>query len=131
MLITNKGIIPQTSTVDFVGLIEGGLFIAFDAKETANKTSFPLANIKDHQVEYLKVVKKLGGLSFFMVQFTSLHEQVFICPLDLITSYTDNVNNGGRKSIPYQIFVDTAKLIPVADYITFLTNNENQEWLKT
>ena len=131
MLITNKGIIPQTSTVDFVGLIEGVLFIAFDAKETANKTSFPLANIKDHQVEYLKVVKKLGGLSFFMVQFTSLHEQVFICPLDLITSYTDNVNNGGRKSIPYQIFVDTAKLIPVADYITFLTNNENQEWLKT
>lgn len=87
ILITNQGLIPQTSTVDFVGLISGGLFVAYDAKETKNKTSFPLKNIKAHQVDYLNVVQKLGGLSFFMIHFKELYDEVFIAPMSLINRY--------------------------------------------
>lgn len=67
MLITNKGLIPQQSTVDYVGILQGGLFIAYDAKETQSKTSIPLQNIKQHQLDYLNRVNDLGGLAFFMI----------------------------------------------------------------
>lgn len=67
LVMTNKGIIPKPSTVDFVGLLDGGKFIAFDAKETKVKTRFDLKNIKAHQLEYLQFVKDLGGLAFFLI----------------------------------------------------------------
>ena len=34
ILYTKKGMVAQQSTVDFAGLVNGGQFIAFDAKET-------------------------------------------------------------------------------------------------
>lgn len=64
---TRKGLIPKPSTVDFAGLLEGGTFIAFDAKETKVKTRFDLKNIHQHQLEYLNAVRDLGGLAFFLV----------------------------------------------------------------
>lgn len=67
LVMTNKGIIPKPSTVDFVGLLDGGKFIAFDAKETKVTTRFDLKNIKAHQLEYLQFVKDLGGLAFFLI----------------------------------------------------------------
>ena len=61
IILTSRGLVAQESTVDFAGIVEGGYFLAFDAKETQNKTSFPLKNIKQHQVTYLNYVQKLGG----------------------------------------------------------------------
>ena len=89
-LITPKGMIPQKSTVDYTGVIAGGKFIAFDAKETLSKTSFPMANIHQHQYIYLKYTQQLGGISFFMIHFkTVFPDQVFIVPLKLIDKYMD------------------------------------------
>lgn len=67
LVMTNKGIIPKPSTVDFVGLLKGGKFIAFDAKQTVVKTRFDLSNIKPHQLEYLQFVRDLKGIAFFLV----------------------------------------------------------------
>jgi recombination protein U len=75
MRITNKGVIPQPSTVDFVGLLDGGKFIAFDAKQTKIKTRLPIKNIHQHQLDYLKIVQNLGGITFFLVWFTELSEE--------------------------------------------------------
>jgi recombination protein U len=67
IIMTKNGIVPKQSTVDFAGLIKGGKFIAFDAKETKVKTRFDLSNIHQHQLEYLMMVRELGGLAFFLI----------------------------------------------------------------
>src|SRR5699024_9153321 len=41
----------QASTTDYNGIYRNK-YIDFEAKETKNKTSFPLANIHDHQIEH-------------------------------------------------------------------------------
>lgn len=67
LVMTKKGVIPKQSTVDFAGLLAGGKFIAFDAKETKVKTRFDLSNIHQHQLEYLMMVKELKGIAFFLI----------------------------------------------------------------
>ena len=58
ILYTRKGLIAQQSTVDYTGIIAPkGQGIAFDAKETKNKTSFPLKNIHQHQLNFSSVNK--------------------------------------------------------------------------
>ena len=98
ILMTAKGLVAQQSTVDYTGLIAGGSFLAFDAKETQSKTSFPLANIHQHQLIYLEYVKELGGISFFMIHFKFVHEtKAFITPISLVQKYW---YGNERKSIP-------------------------------
>ena len=102
ILYTAKGLIAQTSTVDYTGLLDGGTFLAFDAKETAVKTSFPLANIHDHQLQYLEFVENLGGIGFFLIHFKKVYtHQAFVTPLDIVKYYW---YESRRKSIPIDKF---------------------------
>tara|TARA_Y100000034_G_C6795341_1_gene356424 strand:- start:583 stop:942 length:360 start_codon:yes stop_codon:yes gene_type:complete len=88
ILYTAKGLVVQQSTVDYTGLIKGGKFIAFDAKETQNKTSFPLRNIHEHQLNYLELVEELGGIAFFLIHFKKLYAtEAFMTPLSIIKHY--------------------------------------------
>jgi len=103
ILVTPKGLIAQSSTVDYTGLIKGGQFLAFDAKETESKTSFPLSNIHQHQLTYLQIVEALGGIAFFLVHFKKVYEdQAFITPIPVVTDYWEG--KMGRKSIPFKAF---------------------------
>ena len=89
ILYTRKGLIAQRSTVDYTGILApGGKGIAFDAKETKNKTSFPLSNIHEHQLAFLDIFESLGGIAFFLIHFKSVHkDEVFVTPLSLIHKY--------------------------------------------
>jgi len=102
IIITRKGLVAKQSTVDYTGTLKGGKSIAFDAKETRSKTSFPLANIEEHQLAYLQFQQKLGGIAFFMIHFKTMYpEKAFITPLSLIEKYKyGNI----RKSIPFNDF---------------------------
>jgi|MGYP003970234177 recombination protein U len=103
IVYTQRGLIAQTSTVDYAGLIGGGKFIAYDAKETEIKTRFPLANIHQHQLLYLEMVKELGGIAFFLIHFKKIHPtKVYITPLSIITKYW--YDDEGRRSIPFKDF---------------------------
>lgn len=55
------------STTDYNGIYRGRP-IDFEAKETANKTSFPFKNIHPHQIKHLKLVKVHGGIGFFIIR---------------------------------------------------------------
>lgn len=74
MVLTKNGPVMKTSTVDYEGLVAGGRAIAFDAKQTKITTRFPLQNIHQHQLHYLNYVQDLGGIAFFLVQFTETHK---------------------------------------------------------
>lgn len=102
---TSKGLIPKRSTVDYVGLLEGGQYIAFDAKETNVTTRFDLSNIHGHQLEFLEFVKDLGGVAFFMIHFKKLHDdQVYLTPLSAVQKYW--YDEDARQSIPIKDFKD-------------------------
>lgn len=63
--------------VDYVGIIESRT-IVFDAKETSERTKFPLKNISEHQYELLKSWHQKGAHAFLLVSFTKLDEIKYI-----------------------------------------------------
>ncbi|MBE1554146.1 Holliday junction resolvase RecU [Sporosarcina limicola] len=85
------------STTDYNGLWKGK-YIDFEAKETKSATSFPLQNIHEHQVNHMKSVSKQGGITFFILKFTSL-DRYFITPYVFFEKYWERMISGGRKSI--------------------------------
>lgn len=116
--------VATLSTVDFYGEYSYvsndakiAVPIAFEAKETLSHTSFPLANIHQHQLEYLKLWTHIGGDGFFLIHFKELYpDQAFITPVELIDSYW---NSNKRKSIPIADF-DVNWLADIDDYLAYI-----------
>lgn len=89
----------KQSTTDYNGVYKGR-YIDFEAKNTKNKTSFPMSNISRHQIEHLKQVINHGGIAFFIIRFELLHE-VYLLDASFVINHFEN---NDRKSIPYLIF---------------------------
>ena len=66
-----KGRIVSKGDLDFVGDYRGRS-VSFDAKSTTNATSFPLKNLKRHQVTICKNAHARGAMAFFLVEFSLL-----------------------------------------------------------
>ena len=66
----------QKSTVDYIGVVQG-IPVCFDAKECATKT-FPLQNIHEHQIEFMKRFEKQDGIAFIILLFSELNEFYYI-----------------------------------------------------
>lgn len=99
-----KAIYEDKAWVDYTGVVNS-IPITFDAKETQNKTSFPLSNIKQHQMEKLDTWVKCGGKAFLIVYFVE-HEKMYLLSYEILKEYWDSSLKGGRKSIPYKEFED-------------------------
>ena len=95
-IITNAYFEKQ-STTDYNGVYKGR-YIDFEAKSTLKTTSFPLANISEHQIDHLKHVLKHNGIAFFIIEFAKLN-QVFLLDASYVIDFYEN---GDRKSIPYK-----------------------------
>lgn len=85
----------QKSTVDYIGAVQG-IPVCFDAKECAVDT-FALANIHEHQVEFMTDFEAQGGISFFLVYF-SKREEYYYLKLSELLVYWNRAKEGGRKS---------------------------------
>ena len=96
----------EQSTTDYNGIYKGK-YIDFEAKNTKNKSSFPLSNITKHQITHLKKVKIHGGITFFVICFQSKNEVYLIDGSFVIDFY----ENAERKSIPYDVFKEHGYLI--------------------
>ena len=108
----------KQSTTDYNGVYKGR-YIDFEAKSTMNKTSFPLANIENHQIQHLKNVLANGGIAFFIIQFTQFNEVYLLDASFAIDFY----EKGDRKSIPYKTVSSNGVLLvenynPRLDYIS-------------
>ena len=107
----------QKSTLDYSGIYKEK-YIEFDAKETNNKTSFPLSNIHIHQIEHIKSILFYKGITFLIVRFNLLNT-TYLLPGDKLIQF---INNNKRKSIPLDYFETNCKKIelkyrPRLDYL--------------
>lgn len=116
-IIIKEAFFKEPSTTDYNGLYKG-MYIDFEAKETTNKTSFPLSNIHKHQIIHIKHIIDNGGIGFLIVRFTSLNRDYILMGKDLI----EFLDNNDRKSIPLEYFEDKGFIIqlsytPRLDYL--------------
>ena len=96
------------STTDYNGIYKGR-YIDFEAKETKSKTSFPIKNIHEHQVNHLDNVKKHGAISFIIVYFKTI-ERIYLMDSDKVSYYYKRAKIG-KKSIALSEFEENAYLI--------------------
>lgn len=98
------GYLEKPSTVDYDGTYQGRS-IVFEAKSTQELTRFPLANIHQHQVDYLAKCHGCGAISFMLIEFAK-HQTVYLLPYEVLAQYWQRAKVGGRgtKSIPLQDF---------------------------
>ncbi len=78
----------KASTTDYNGIYQG-FYIDFEAKETKNKTTFPLSNFQQHQIEHLKQCQEHGGICFALLSFSQL-QRFFVLPSKKLCYYWDN-----------------------------------------
>lgn len=121
--VIKEAYFKQPSTTDYNGVYRGK-YIDFEAKETRNKTSFPLTNFHQHQIEHMMQVSKQEGLCFILARFKVTQEDFFLKASDLF-DFWEQQKNGGRKSIPKSFFDDKAYRIdlgfnPRIDYLTIV-----------
>ena len=89
----------QKSTVDYIGAVQG-IPVCFDAKECATDT-FPIQNIHEHQIEFMRGFEKQDGISFIIIYFSSRDEFYYV-PFSDIINFWNRSENGGRKSFTYK-----------------------------
>lgn len=121
--VINEAYFKQASTTDYNGLYRGK-YVDFEAKETKNKTLFPLANIHDHQIEHMKKVVNHGGISFIIIRFTT-YDETFYLQAEKLFKYWDDQSKSGKKSISYETIKQESLLIPFGyqirvDYLTII-----------
>ncbi|MCD8510693.1 MAG: Holliday junction resolvase RecU [Bacillus sp. (in: Bacteria)] len=107
--VVTEAYFKKPSTTDYNGVYKGK-YIDFEAKETKNKTRFPLKNFHEHQIIHMKKVVKHGGIAFALLRF-SLLDEVYLVAAEDILPYFNEDNN--RKSIPKTDIEEIGTLIPL------------------
>jgi len=97
--LIDKAVYSSISTLDYNGIYRER-YIEFDAKECHSKTSFPLSNIKEHQLEHIKKVIKQKGIVFLII---FMNNEFFLLKGTDIIEY---INNTDKKSIPFEYLVN-------------------------
>ena len=96
------------STTDYNGIYKEK-YIDFEAK-SCRELNFSFERIYDHQIRHLEQIDKMGGISFLIIEFSSIDE-VYILPAKLLVEKYEESLNGGRKSIPYEYIKDNGVVV--------------------
>lgn len=111
----------QASTTDYNG-VYNGYYLDFEAKETRNKTNFPLKNFHEHQIIHLDECLQQQGICFTIIRFTSL-DRYFVTPassiiaawrkkhkssmtLKEVEDRSIEIKSGFRPTLPYLNAID-------------------------
>ena len=97
--LIDKAVYSSISTLDYNGIYREK-YIEFDAKECQSKTSFPLSNIKAHQIEHIKNVIKQKGIVFLIIY---MNNEFFLLKGEDIIEF---IKNTDRKSIEFEYLKD-------------------------
>ena len=85
----------KKSTVDYIGVVQG-IPVCFDAKE-CNTDTFPLQNIHEHQMNFMKRFEEQKGIAFFLIYFTQ-RDVYYYLTYRQARKFWDRAQKGGRKS---------------------------------
>ena len=85
----------QKSTVDYIGAVQG-IPVCFDAKE-CHEDTFALANVHDHQIDFMRRFEKQEGISFLLINFTA-RDLYYYMRLRELEVFLKRAEDGGRKS---------------------------------
>ena len=108
----------KQSTVDYIGNVQG-IPVCFDAKECQTDT-FPLANVHEHQISFMKTWEEQDGISFLLILFTDRNEAYYMPYRDLVR-FWKRMEDGGRKSFTYEEIDKTYRIsIKNGVYLHFL-----------
>lgn len=88
----------QKSTVDYIGAVQG-IPVCFDAKE-CNSDQFPLQNIHEHQVEFMRDFEKQKGIAFLIIYF-SHRDEIYYMPFVQMLKFWERGKKGGLKHFKY------------------------------
>jgi recombination protein U len=121
--VIKEAYFKQASTTDYNGVYKGR-YIDFEAKETANTTSFPLKNFHQHQIDHMQEVVSQDGICFVILRFSKV-EQVYFLEAKHLLSFWERMKNGGRKSITKEEIEQIGVYIPLGfqpriDYIKII-----------
>ncbi|MCU5745501.1 Holliday junction resolvase RecU [Staphylococcus sp. SQ8-PEA] len=108
--VINEAYFRTPSTTDYNGIYKGH-YIDFEAKETKNKTSFPLGNIHNHQVEHMRACSQQNGIVFFLIRFKTLDE-VYLLPLSKFEFFWQRYCKEVKKSIAVEELRENGYYIP-------------------
>ncbi len=128
--VINKAVYEKISTLDYNGIYRGK-YIEFDAKECKNKTSFPLSNIKEHQLNHIRRILKHGGIAFIIL---FMNNEFYLIDGTYLINYVDS---GIKKSIDFCTIKENCYTIkegyvPRLDYLKvvdklYFGGNKNEE----
>lgn len=90
--LIDKAVYSNISTLDYNGIYREK-YIEFDAKECHSTTSFPLNNIKTHQINHIRKVIYQKGIVFLIIYMCN--KFYLLKGEDLI----DFIDNNKRKSL--------------------------------
>lgn len=107
--VIDKAVYSSISTLDYNGIYKGK-YIEFDAKECHSKTSFPLNNIKSHQINHIEKVIFQKGIVFLIIYMNN--EFYLLKGEDLI----EYINSYDSKSINYNYIKE--KCIKISESYT-------------
>lgn len=89
----------QKSTVDYIGAVQG-IPVCFDAKECAEDT-FPLQNVHEHQVTFMKEFEEQKGIAFLLIYFKK-RDVFYYLTFEELWKYWERAEKGGRKSFRFE-----------------------------
>lgn len=104
----------KRSTVDYIGVIQG-IPVCFDVKECATDI-FPLQNVHEHQIAFMKDFESQGGVAFFILFFSSSGIMYYLT-LKKMCSFWDRMLKGGRKSFKKEELEDQLVLTREGEYL--------------
>lgn len=99
------------STTDYNGIYQGK-YLDFEAKETKNKTRFPLANLPEHQLTHMRQCYEQGGIVFLLLSF-AVHNEVYLIPYQAINTF---INQHPQQSLPYTFIQEIGYLCPTGAF---------------
>ena len=114
----------QKSTVDYIGAVQG-IPVCFDAKECTSGT-FPLQNVHEHQVAFMKEFEEQGGISFIILYFTSVDE-IYYLPFSHLYRFWQRMVEGGRKSFTYEEVDKSWRIRGVRDMLVHYLETLNRD----
>ena len=103
--VINKAYFKEPSTLDYNGIYKGK-YIEFDAKECKSTTSFPLSNIKKHQLNHIDNIIRHGGITFLII---FMNNAFYLLEGKVLLEY---IYNNDRKSIPFEFMQSNGHKIP-------------------